>query len=284
MEGEGISSFANFGFSDVDIDTKFLEIDDVDKNKHKNTSAIRELYTKINGDFTVDKKYGKKFTIPFETSPKIGLTSNNPIGGVSSSSDKRYHVVEFSPYWNRQLKINGTIGIRKYFNRRLFDEWDDTEWIRFYNFGFQCIQEYLKTGLYAPVRKNYKRKQLLTEMDEEVLNWITNWIEEDCPKLGSKKHLGEELDVIWSNFITETRNTNVDSRQLKKHIKLVAETYGHEFFTNHGGRLLYTVNGKTTEFIYVKTSFFQRMKRTTKEALQYLSKNMDISDKYMPWE
>ena len=52
MEGDGISSFTSFGFSDVDLDTKFLEIDDVDVNK--NTSPIRDLYSKITGDFTVD--------------------------------------------------------------------------------------------------------------------------------------------------------------------------------------------------------------------------------------
>ena len=279
MEGSGIDSFSSFGFSDVNLDTQFVEIDDVDVNKKKNDETpIRDLFSKITGDFTVDKKYGKKFTVPFETSPKLGITSNNPIGGADTSSDRRYHVVEFSPYWNRKYKINNTECVTKHFGRRLFDDWDDTEWNRFYNFGFQCVQEYLKNGLSSPERITYKRKQLVKVMGDDTHNWINLWIDEECPKLDGK---GQDMNLVLSQYLIDTGNTQVTKKELKKHMKLVSDTYGHTWMTNtKDGRLMSKVEGVSKECVLIRESWKNKSKRISKNIFEQIKVKLEK----FPWE
>jgi hypothetical protein len=226
----------------------------------------------------VNKKYGKKFTIPFETSPKLGITSNHPIGELDDSNDRRYHVIEFSPYWNRKYKINGTECVTKHFGKRLFKQWGDDDWNLFYNFGFQCVQEYLKNGLSSPERTTYKRKQLVHIMGDETHNWITLWIEEECPKLDGK---GQDLDLILSQYWVETGNAQVSKRELKKHMKLVSDTYGHSWVTNtKDGRLMSKFNGETKECVYIRESWKNKSKRMSKNIFEQIKVKLER----FPWE
>ena len=109
----------------------------ISKSSNISKNIVAEIFTENN--FFL--KYGEKFTIPCETSPKIGITSNNPTRRANTSSYRRHHVVEFNPYWTT-----------------------------FYDFGFQFFQEYLKNELYSPLRENYKRKQLLKVMSDHIHN------------------------------------------------------------------------------------------------------------------
>jgi hypothetical protein len=133
-------------------------------------------------------------------------------------------------------------------------------------------------GYEALVQLNYKRKQLLKVMSEDTHNWIVMWIEEECPKLDDK---GQDIDLVFNQYLRETGNTKVTKRELKKHMKSVSESYGHTWVTNDkdGKRFMNKINGETKECVYVKQSFKSRMKRLTKKWMEHIG----VPEKYA-WE
>lgn len=55
------------------------------------------------------------------------------------------------------------------------------DWIKFYNYGFQCVQKYLIEGLQAQSLESYNRKNLISILEGEggtgeVLSWFEYWI------------------------------------------------------------------------------------------------------------
>lgn len=275
LDGKDFNETDQFSFSGVDVDTKFCVIDDV--RSSGGTKKTRDfnfdgLYSKATGDFQVNSKYGKKFTIPSEKSPKIGVTTNHILDGVSTSSDRRMHVVEVGDYYNRQYKKYNTKCVsREFGNRRLFHDWDKDEWNRFYNFGFKCVQEFLKEGLFVPEREDFRRKQLLKTIgDEEVLNWIEWWLDEESLKLTQEEGIGKK--ELFKKFQDENPSKPISDKVFKDYLLTVADSYGYNYNPHKGGdRWQRKVNRIKEDYLYFKPS------RETKQKmdLKRLRKNIE---------
>jgi len=88
-----------------------------------------------------------------EKKPKMGITTNYIITGVGSSFEARQHIVEFGNFWNRPNKLN--IKPSNILGKLIGSDFDEQDWIRCYNYGFQCIQKYLRQGLSSQSLANY---------------------------------------------------------------------------------------------------------------------------------
>lgn len=160
IDGKSNKPYSRFALQDVDIDTQLLFYDDVGDK-----FPLDALLHKITGSLTFEKKMQQSVTIPFESAPKILITSNHPILGEGLSYERRQHIVEFSDFYHHHipLEVHGS--------RRLFDEWDDDEWSRFYLFIIKCIQFYLKNGLVMDTSRAYKDRKLRNECTSPFVDW-----------------------------------------------------------------------------------------------------------------
>lgn len=161
IDGQNFKFDKAFSMQRVEMDTEIIVFEDAHEK-----FEFTKLFSMLTEGVTVEKKNKGEFFIPFEDSPKIVITSNYIIKGQGNSNNRRKEEIEFSQYFN------STKTPFEYFGRMLFDDWDDTEWIKFYNFMFHCVQCYLKRGIVKIDEKNLSMKRFIACTCPEFIEFM----------------------------------------------------------------------------------------------------------------
>ena len=150
-----------FKFQKVGLSHSVLAIEDIKRN-----FDFQEYYNMITGDFEVQKKGRDSFIIPFETSPKIVMTSNFPLNDSSNSTLRRRIEVSIYQYFNVKRE---PIDIYK---RRFFDEWNVSEWNIYDNYSMENIRLFLSEGISKIEVENTGAKEFIISTDRYFHNFI----------------------------------------------------------------------------------------------------------------
>lgn len=203
---QNTNSNGRFQFANVTLDTKFILINDLKKD-----FRLDSLFNMITDDIEIEKKKENKFVIPQSRKPKLGLTTNYVLGLSDTSEKARLHIVEFGSYWNQCEKSGEKPSDKKHLGKLLFTNFNSNDWNDFYNYGFRCVQLFLKNGLVKPMTSEYETKQLRvvvegTDGTGEVFDWMNNWIK--TTRLENEYHLnkGISLELLYENFSEENQN------------------------------------------------------------------------------
>ena len=149
-----------FGLSSVELDTEVLLFDDVERNF--NFELIFPLMTT---GMYIRRKYKNHTFVPFDKSPKVAITTNYAINGESSSFRRRKFEFEVSATYSADYTP------RDKFGRNFFDDWDQNDWILFYNTMFHFLQIFLKEGLIESEPINLQLTKLINRTSEEFVDW-----------------------------------------------------------------------------------------------------------------
>ncbi len=159
-------------FADLKKNTRNYIIDDVPASFNYN-----ELYTNISGSISCQPKGTEAIEIPFSKAPKFVITSNWSVryNEDDASTNRRFFEFKFTDFFN----INNTP--LDVFGHLLFNDWDNQEWNRFYNFVYYCVGSYLNDGLeripYNKKEDNFKavfNNDVLLNEFERVFNLIND--------------------------------------------------------------------------------------------------------------
>lgn len=184
INGKSFSFEKSFPYQTVSADTQLLVFDDVQKN-----FKFENLFSIITEGITLEKKNKDAIKIPVNKSPKILITTNYTIGGVGGSFERRKWELEFSAHFSsKHTPLNE-------FGRMLFDEWDNTEWLKFYNYMIRCIQLYLTNGLVAYDFQNLEIRKFIKETSFEFYEWSN----EDVIKIGERM----EKNYLYNTFVED---------------------------------------------------------------------------------
>jgi len=168
VDGKNFKIDKNFAFQRVGLDTRVVAIEDVRKNVD-----FEGFYSIITEGVTVEKKNKDELFIAYSDSPKIIFTTNYTIYSVGQHSKRRQRVFEFAPYFN------ATYTPVDEFGHQLFEDWDQDEWNRFYNFMFHCERKYLAEGLkIVESGEKMKRKHIRLSFGEEFLEYFDQLVSE----------------------------------------------------------------------------------------------------------
>jgi len=168
VDGKNFKIDKNFAFQRVGLDTRVVAIEDVRKNVD-----FEGFYSVITEGITVEKKNKDELFISYADSPKIIFTTNYTIYSVGQHSKRRQRVFEFAPYFS------STYTPVDEFGHQLFEDWDQDEWNRFYNFMFHCEQKYLSGGLKSvDTGEKMKRKHIRLSFGEELLEFFDQIVSE----------------------------------------------------------------------------------------------------------
>jgi hypothetical protein len=191
-----------FVYSDVTPETRLVLINDVTP-----AFGFDKLFNIVTDDMQVEGKGTNKKVIPKEKSPKIAITTNEVLAGIGGSYEGRQHIVEMGNYWNRVNKAKEKPSDKKYMGKMLFGSgFDDEDWNQFYNFGFRCVQEFLRDGLIQAENQEYKTKALVKEIegtggDGEVTAWMVDWVENKrTSEFGYSDETGISENDLYSLF------------------------------------------------------------------------------------
>ena len=161
INGKSFSFDKTFPYQTVSADTQILVFDDVNKN-----FKFENLFSVITEGITLEKKNKDAIKVPVSKSPKIIITTNYTIGGVGGSYERRKWELEFSSYFSSKYTPLNEFG------RMLFDEWDDIEWLRFYNYMIYCLQSYLQNGLVKHEFQNLETRKFIKETSFEFYEFV----------------------------------------------------------------------------------------------------------------
>lgn len=201
VQGKNYHPSHRFAFQSVNLGDQVLLIDDV-----RPEFDFEGLFNIITDDMSVERKNSHPFKIPFEQSPKIAITTNTSIGGSGNSFERRENLVELPDYFNKDRKVDDEFG------HTFFDDWDDEEWNKFYNYMIYCMQQYLRNGL-SGYEKNYRRKKLTLETSPEMIDFYENEVDLDVEY--DKTELCREFNLYRNFFDTPMQQAQFTS-QIKK--------------------------------------------------------------------
>jgi hypothetical protein len=129
---------------------------------------IQQFYNYITDDFLIENKGKKSYTIPFNKSPKVFITTNF-LPSLESDSDKdRFIVVPIKKVFSSVYRLKDAFNGQDFFS----DDWDYYEKMSAINFAIDCIQVYLKEGVieYENAKMNdNKAKRLLQDQVPEFI-------------------------------------------------------------------------------------------------------------------
>lgn len=149
-----------FSFQAVKLDTRILDFNDAQKE-----FKFDKLFSIITNHMTVEYKNKASFTIPFDESPKLLISTNYTIQGIGSSYRDRMFEVEFSSHYSDTHKPEHEFG------HLFFDGWDEEEWMRFDYFMIECLQLYLDEGLIYCQHINLARRKLIDMTSSDFANF-----------------------------------------------------------------------------------------------------------------
>lgn len=180
-----------FYFQSVKLDHQVINLDDI-----RRKFDFESLFPWISGDFKVEAKGSgnAQFIIPFKEAPKVLITSNFPLTGKGSSFEARQSVVEFSNYYDDQFQPFDD------FNKTFFEDWNDREWLKFYNFSFECIQLFLEKGLNKALPNSYLDNKITALVRPELIDFLDFYFFSETNSEPFKiVEFTNTLD-IWSRF------------------------------------------------------------------------------------
>ena len=127
------------------------------------------------------------------------------MGGNNASHERRQHWVEFGDYWRRSYIENEEVWDPKHLGKSLFNEFDEKDWNQFYNFGFKCVQLYLREGLLKGAGGSFSEKKIASEAADDnpdIADWMLKYCSTDRLALDHHKS-GVFKAQLYKMFVSE---------------------------------------------------------------------------------
>ena len=183
IDGKNFKPDKTFAFQRVSLGTKLVVIEDCPKNVD-----FEKYYPTITEGMTIEKKNKDELFLTYSESPKIAFTTNYSIANNAEHAKRRQKVLEFAPFFSSQRTP------LDHFGHKLFDDWDNDEWQKFYNLMFYCVKLYLDKGVKTMHNSDkLKKKQIKQQFGEDFLEYLTDLIENQ----GEWKFMTDE----WKNYL-----------------------------------------------------------------------------------
>jgi hypothetical protein len=211
------------------------------------------LFNRITGPFAVNPKGSPGFNIPFEDSPKIGITTNHAIYDANASMLRRLLFVLYSDYYHYKGEdYLDDHSVRDDFDKDLFADFTSAEWSDFFNFCMQALQFFLSTDnkIQAPLNNVNKRNALQT-IGATFRDWADQFFSNNLNQDIVKEEVYENLLEYYKKIKIKSPSKTI----FKKKLKGWCDYKGYEFnpidVCNNGNRIIRSGN---IEEIHVRSS------------------------------
>lgn len=219
IDGKTFEFTKSFPYQTVSADTQILVFDDVKKN-----FSFESLFSLITEGITLEYKGQDAIKLPVQKSPKILITTNYTIGGVGGSFERRKFEVEMSAYFSASHTPLDEFG------HLLFDEWSETEWLKFDNFMINCVQFYLKNGLIKHEFNNLELRKFIKNTSFEFYEWSSD---PDNLPIGSR----ESKNIYFERFLNDYQDFKkwLSQKKFKQWLEYYAKYSGLEYKDGNSG-------------------------------------------------
>lgn len=175
--------FDRFVFQNVSPITALVVLQDVSKG-----FVFESLFSTLTDTMSIEQKHKAKISIPFESSPKVAITTNHTIPQDSDSYKDRKHVLTLNNKFSAEYKPEDFLG------RLLFDVWDESDWQKFDRFIIKCVRIFLHKGLLNYEDKNIKQLQLINQTSKDFVDEMNARFNKKPNKYFNLKDIAKGLD------------------------------------------------------------------------------------------
>ncbi len=187
--------FDRFSFQQIELDTKVIDFNDVNKN-----FDFEKLFSIVTDELVVEKKNLPSFSLSFDESPKILISTNYTLKGEGASYRARMYDLEFSDYYNERHKPVDDFG------KIFFDEWNEEDWLLFDNFMVECVLYFLQNGLVEEVNVNLNKRKFIDNTNSSFVSFIETQSEILNERI-SKNDFYMKFITEFDDFTRLTKNT-----------------------------------------------------------------------------
>jgi putative sterol carrier protein len=197
INGKTMNFSDTFLWQSVQMDTNLIFIDDVEKS-----FRFTKLFSQITEGIEINAKNKAKIIIPYETSPKIIITSNYAVGEMDESTyDRKFEFPVVKRFTSNYKPIDE-------FGRAFFIDWDVAEWCRFDNFMISCAQRYLMLadrGKITVRTSNSIDRNLINDTDKAFVEWMDDQLQNNFFKFAPDM-LKNDRVMIGGKLVTNAIN------------------------------------------------------------------------------
>lgn len=204
IDGKTFTFDKNFLYQRVTAETRFICFQDVNK-----TFDFERCFSMLTEGIVTEKKGKDELFLPFEDSPKVGITTNYGLKGSGNSHERRRNELEISQYYNKS-KTPFTE-----FKKMLFDDWNEEEWNQFDAFIAECGQLYLHAGIVPQQLINLPEKKLMAETSSEFIEFMEDYM----PPTGNTI----TRSTFYENFKRENPTSRVAAKTFYVYVRLYAD-------------------------------------------------------------
>jgi hypothetical protein len=206
INGKTMNFSDSFLWQSVQMDTNLIFIDDVEKS-----FRFTKLFSQITEGIEINAKNKAKVIIPYETSPKIIITSNYAVGEMDDSTyDRKFEFPVVKHFTSNYKPVDE-------FGRAFFIDWDAIEWSKFDNFMISCAQKYLSLndrGKITVRTSNSIDRNLINDTDRGFVEWMDDQLQSNfflfAPQVlkNERSEKNGSLTVNAVNMSMFKKNTN----------------------------------------------------------------------------
>jgi hypothetical protein len=223
LDGGNFRFDKEFAFQKANVDTRLLNFNDVLPG-----FDFSKLFGMITEEFSFEKKRQDQVTLPFRDSPKIYISTNHTLKGAGSSFEGRQFVVEFGNYFNTDRTPVAV------FKKRFFDEWEESEYCRFYGFMIACIKGFMKSGLVDFPLQNYKERQLEQMAGESFIPFMDEAVSRIMAEAeGWKSTVPIEKKKLMEEFRPNALTDKLSASMWHKYLNAYAGLRGYTINRGH---------------------------------------------------
>lgn len=233
IDGKSYKKDNQFVFANISEQTDVIFIDDV-----RQGLQLTYFYNAITENLQVTKKGKDSFSIPFEISPKLLISSNYPIkGNDGSSKARRFDLVFTNHYSENNTPIDD-------FGKEFFgNEWTKNDWNSFYTFIIECIQFYMKNDFVHDNNNLMGMKDLYASTSQNFVQFMEEYKDEYTNKFKLT------LNEVSTDYHTHC-GASISNQKINKWIQIWCKSLKYSYVSK--GRK--TINGRKETIIEIGKS------------------------------
>jgi hypothetical protein len=242
----------DFIYDGVNEFTKNILIDDAINNLD-----FGFFFSEITGHFSINPKNNKPFTLEFEDSPKLTVTTNFALKNSDPSTERRILYTAFSDYYHKKDsdgEYSDTRTPDMEFGKNLFTDFTEIEWNKFYNIMALCLQTFLKfEEKIEPPMMNIEKRNLKSSIGS-LFDWFTDYFSDN-------DNLNNDIvkNEMIKQCVTATSYKNLTSTKFKDKLQAYCKyrswILNPEFMLTDvkNKRITKTIDYKTCEVFHIYT-------------------------------
>lgn len=182
VDGKRWNPKDRFNFQGVSEEADIVALEDVPMR-----FKYEAIYNYISGDSEIERKSMTSIKVPYERSAKFIITTNFGIALHGGSDRRRRCVIGLKNFYSDKFTPMDDFG------HRLFDDWGDVEWNRFFSFMVECVKMYFNKGIESYANENIEAVAGRRFIGEEMYYYCIDNHKEFTTNSGSSEALYQKI-------------------------------------------------------------------------------------------